>query len=50
MRGLSQLAFSAYDWFLCGLLQVGRYFKTVERKTTLFQELRAGTVTFLTVP
>ncbi|KAK9909947.1 hypothetical protein WJX75_009918 [Coccomyxa subellipsoidea] len=32
-----------------GASVVGRYFKTVERKTTLFQELRAGTVTFLTI-
>ncbi|BDA42913.1 Adenine/guanine permease AZG1 [Coccomyxa sp. Obi] len=32
-----------------GASRVGRYFKTEERKTTLWQELRAGTVTFLTI-
>ena len=30
-------------------LQVGRYFKVQERKTTLLQEMTAGTVTFLTI-
>lgn len=49
MRSLCQLAMTECYWLMCGLLQVGRYFKTVERNTTLFQELRAGTVTFLTV-
>ena len=30
-------------------LQVGKYFQIKERKSNLTQELRAGTVTFLTV-
>ena len=31
------------------LAQIGRYFKVTERKTSLWQEMTAGTVTFLTV-
>jgi xanthine/uracil/vitamin C permease (AzgA family) len=33
----------------CIRLQLGRYFKLKERKSNFLNELRAGTVTFLTV-
>lgn len=31
------------------IVQVGRYFKVEQRNSSLWQEIRAGTVTFLTV-
>ena len=33
----------------CVLLQFGRFFKVQQRESSLLNELRAGTVTFLTV-
>lgn len=34
---------------LCNTPQLGRYFEVEKRDSTVFQELRAGTVCFLTV-